>query len=219
MFNHLNISLPDCTEVTGKDGRAYQTPTGSLLPSVTTVLSYQPKEHLVKWKKRVGEVEANRIRDVAAGRGTALHNIIEQYLKNGALISDNYSALDMAGSLRKYLNKINNIHCQEQTLYSNKFGLAGRVDCIGEYDGVLSVVDFKQSNKPKKEEWIESYFIQATAYAGLYEDMTKTPIKQIVVMIAVENHKPQIFIKNPVNYVKPLIKAIKLYKLSVEIPT
>jgi genome maintenance exonuclease 1 len=110
------------------------------------------------------------------------------------------------------LDRINNIHAQEIALYSDHLRLAGRVDCIAEFDGKLSVIDFKTSGKPKKKEWITNYFAQAAAYAIMYEERTGTPINRSVILIAVEDEEPQIFIESRDNYVKDLLHARDLYE-------
>ena len=100
-------------------------------------------------------------------------------------------------SLEKELNQIGVVHGLESPLYSHNLQLAGRVDCIAEYDGKLSVIDFKTSAKPKKEEWIQNYFIQETAYAKMFEELTGETIHAIITMIAVGNGSSQLFIEQP----------------------
>ena len=190
-------------------------------PSVTTVLGALPKpEQLQKWIDKVGTLEAERIKNDSADRGQAMHGYIEDYLcgcieLNGTGITF-HPGYFMAKDLKPYLDRIDNIHCLETPLFSSKFKLAGRVDCIAEYDGVLSIIDFKNARKLRTSDMITNYFMQTTAYAGLYEDMTNIRVDQIVLLMAVENKAPQVFIKNPKNYIKPLVAAIKNYNKQVE---
>jgi genome maintenance exonuclease 1 len=171
----------------------------------------EKRQSLLQWRKRVGEEEANKISRKAARRGTAVHQICEDYLNN----VDEYvngsmpDSLAMFRSMKPILDKsLGNIHAQEVALCSKYLGVAGRVDCIAEWDGVLSVVDFKTSNKPKKEEWIKDYFMQCAGYAAMYYEMTDIPIKDIVVAIMVENEEPQIFKGKVGTWLSPLKRAI-----------
>jgi genome maintenance exonuclease 1 len=206
------VSLSSITNGdTGK--RQYQTPDGQLLPSITTVLSIMNRDAISEWRNKVGEEEANRISRYSSGRGTAVHSLCETYLKNEPLCSDaRPDAVFMFKVIKPLLNNINKIQYQEQGLYSIKLGVAGSVDCIAEYEGVLSVIDFKTASKPKKEEYIENYFLQTTAYALMYEELIGTPINQIVILIAVDGKEPQVFKKNPADYINRLVEVIDQYK-------
>ena len=148
MFNYCPPKeIPKIESQTFPDGkRYYVTPEGKKLPSVTTVVGAQKKQSILEWRKRVGEEVANKISRQATSRGTNMHTMCEYYLNNETKPPDNVmpDAKEMFISIKPYLNKINNIHYQEVGLWSNELGLAGRVDCIGEYDGVLSVIDFKK---------------------------------------------------------------------------
>ena len=227
-FNHVGFGLgkrrlPVIEQYTAPDGvRFYNTPTGEKYPSVTTVLSILGRENIAKWRERVGAENANTIARVAAGRGTGVHNRIEAYLNNSPTavpargkIGD-YSPLvqEMFGSIRPELNRINNIHCQETRMFSHHLRMAGTVDCIGEYDGRLSVIDFKTSTKPKREEWIHSYFMQCAAYAIMYEEITFIPITQLVVLVAVEEDcTVQVFKQHRDVWAKPLLKVREQYEM------
>ena len=203
------------TSVTNGDTgrRVYHVPGDIFLPSITTVMSIVTRDGIAKWRASVGEEEANRISRYSSGRGTAVHTLCETYLKNKPLDSSTRpDAVYLFKSIKKLLNNINNIQYQETGLYSTKLGVAGTVDCIAEYEGVLSVIDFKTSSKPKKEEYIENYFMQATAYALMYEELIGTPINQIVLIIAVDGNEPQVFKKNPADYIQRLVEVIDQYK-------
>jgi hypothetical protein len=219
MFNYCTpLELPDLVSKTLSDGRRYYTlPDGSgmKLPSVTTVIGAKKKQSILEWRARVGEEEANRISKKASSRGTNVHTLCERYLRNEPLGSIMPDALEMFKSIKPHLNKINNIHYQEQALWSVKLGMAGRVDLIAEWDGVLSVVDFKTSNKIKKIEDIQDYFAQCTAYACMYEELVGQSIDQLVVLMAVENEKPLVFIQKTKDHLDNLLDHIKFYRESL----
>jgi len=216
MFNHCPpMVLPVLKSETRPDGkRYYTTPKGSILPSVTTVVGAMKKQAIMEWRKRVGEVEANRISKLATGRGNRVHTLAERYLKNEKInfISEMPDAVEMFKTLIPYIQRINNIHYIEQSLWSERIGLAGRVDLIAEWDGVLSVIDFKTSKKIKKTEDIQEYFAQCTAYAGMYEEHVSVPIDQIVIIMGVENEKPLIFIEKTEDHINNLVEHINFYK-------
>lgn len=204
-----------------KAGNRYYSQNGKAYPSITSVLGADPKkkQSLLEWRKRVGEKEANKISRKASRRGTAIHQICENYLNNdndyvGESMPD---SIAMFNSLKPILDeKLGAIHAQEVALCSRHLGVAGRVDCIAEWDGVLSVIDFKTSSKPKKKEWISDYFMQCSGYAAMYYEMTGVPIKDVVVAIMVENEEPQIFKSRVGEWLIPLKEAIdKFQKLHV----
>jgi hypothetical protein len=214
MFIHTpppSVVEIDTVTVNGK--RYYATPEGNRYPSITTVLSVLSKQSIMEWRKRVGEEEANRISTQAARRGTKVHKMCEDYLNNELdlkkfLPADKQTFLSMKPLLDE---KINNIHAQEIALWSNYLKVAGRCDCIAEWDGKLSVIDFKTSRKLKKKEYISSYFQQASAYAVMYEERTGIPISQIVILIAVDDEEPQVFIEKRDNYIWECVNTIALY--------
>ena len=197
MFNYCPPKeIPKIESQTFSDGkRYYVTPEGKKLPSVTTVVGAQKKQAIMEWRRRVGEEVANKISKQATTRGTNMHSLCEYYLNNepkppGVVMPD---AKEMFISIKPFLNKINNIHYQEVGLWSTQLGLAGRVDCIGEYEGKLSVIDFKTSKKAKDRESILDYFWQCTAYALMYEELIGQPIDELVIIMAVQDSAPLIF--------------------------
>jgi CRISPR/Cas system-associated exonuclease Cas4 (RecB family) len=217
MFNHVehDIVLPKLTRKTTEEGRRYFTPDGNAYPSITTVLGVLSKDGIIAWRKRVGEEEANKISRQAATRGTAVHKLAEDYLDNlpdwnkGAMPANIASFND----LKKILDeRLNNIYFQEEFLYSDRLKCAGQVDCIAEFDGQLSIVDFKTSRKPKKKEWITNYFIQASFYAAAFYERTGIPIKQGVILITVDGHEPQVFKVNTYDYLEHFLSVRKKYK-------
>ncbi len=205
--------LQDLESKTFPDGKRYYTlPDGTKLPSVTTVLGAQKKDAIMAWRKRVGEEAANAISKKATGRGTNVHTLCERYLNNDKLGDIMPDAVEMFRSLKPLLNRIDNIHYQECALWSKQLGMAGRVDCIGEFDGVLSVIDFKTSKKIKHISHIEDYFWQTSAYALMYEEMIGVPIDNLVIIMAVEDEQPLLFQQKTADHIPGLVKAIKFYQ-------
>lgn len=215
MFNYCPPKeIPKIESQTFPDGkRYYVTPDGKKLPSVTTVVGAQKKEAIMAWRRRVGDEVANKISRQATSRGTNMHTLCEYYLNNepkppGTVMPD---AKEMFISIKPYLNKINNIHYQEVGLWSAQLGLAGRVDCIGEYEGKLAVIDFKTSKKVKNREDILDYFWQTTAYALMYEELVGQPIDDLVIIMAVDNAPPVIFKEKTQDHIEGLVRAIDYY--------
>lgn len=216
MFEHVNhgITLPKMTRKTTEKGRKYFTPEGNAYPSITTVLGVLSKEGIIAWRKRVGEEEANKISRQAATRGTAVHKLAEDYLDNVEGWNKNAMPANIASfnDLRKILDeRLDNVWFQEEFLYSDKLKTAGQVDCIAEFDGQLSIVDFKTSRKPKKAEWITSYFIQASFYAAAFLERTGIPIKQGVILITVDGSEPQVFKVNTYDYLEHFLSVRNKY--------
>lgn len=216
-----NWQLPeldfDLKTTTTEQGRRYLTPNGDAYPSVTTVLSDYNKAAILEWRKKVGEEEANKISRLAANRGTRVHSLCENYLKNNlpelkikSLMPD---VKQMFSSIRPIMDeRVTTVYALEQALYSDELQLAGRVDAIAKWDGMTSIIDFKTSSKPKKEEWIQNYFMQCTAYALMAEEVMKSRIDQIVVLIAVNEDEPQVFVKEKDQYVDQLWQYINNYR-------
>ena len=206
------IELPDLKSETLTEGRFYTTPDGDKLPSVTTVIGAQKKKSILEWRQRVGEEKANAISAKSSRRGTNVHTLCERFLSNEPLGNIMPDALEMFRTIVPHLKRINNIHYLECALWSLKLQMAGRVDCIGEFDGVLSVIDFKTSKRIKSEEDIPEYFAQCAAYALMYEELVGIPINQIVVIMAVEDEEPIVFVKKTKNHINSLVKYIRYYR-------
>ena len=211
MFEHVETELKDMVTEDTESGRVYHTPEGVDLPSITTVLSILSRAGIAAWRKRVGEEEANRISRIASARGTKVHEIIEKYINNDENFKDGYTP-DIISSfldLKPILDdRIGRVFAQEAPLYSNHLGVAGRVDCVAEFDGKLSIIDFKTSRKKKYPSMIKNYFMQESAYAIMWEERTGQPITQLVTIIAVDDHDPQVFIEHRDNWVRPLRETI-----------
>jgi genome maintenance exonuclease 1 len=212
-YNHKTITLPEITATTTDGVRLYETPEGNKYPSITTVLSVRNKKGLHDWRKRVGDDVANYVARKAANRGTAVHHMCEDYLNNNfdeEKHKKKFLPYVLFKQLRdSVLQKTNNIYSQECGLYSDKYKVAGRVDCIAEYDGVLSIIDFKTSSKERSDEWNESYYIQASAYAEMFEERTGIAINQICILVVTEDGIVQEFVKNKTKYLPLLTDVIK----------
>lgn len=218
-FNH--VKLPeldfDLLSETTESGRVYSTPDGRKYPSITTVLgATKDDSFLIEWRKRIGEEEARKITKKSANRGTKLHAVCEQYLLNELTDFKIKTMMpdikDFFLQLRPFIDEnVGDVYGLEQALYSHELRMAGRTDCIAEWNGKLSIVDYKNSRREKTEEMIESYFIQCTAYAIMFEDVTKKRIDHIVVLIASEEGKPQLFVREKHKYIDILKQKIEKY--------
>ena len=195
-----------------ESGRQYKTPTGNVYPSVTTVLSDYNKKEIFEWRQRVGETEANKISTRSSARGTKLHSICEKYLLNEDLGEVMPDTKELFRSIKPYMNNsIGNVYAVEQSLYSDTLKIAGRVDCIAEWDGQLAVIDFKTSSRQKEEGHILNYFMQCSAYAEMFSELTNKPIGRVIVLIAVEQDIPQLFVRNKDDYLPHLNKYIERF--------
>ena len=213
MFIHekIEIGYDDLVVENGANGRRYLSPEGNKYPSITTVLGVLSRAGIAAWRARVGDEEANKISHRASTRGTAVHDIVEKYLDNEELPEVLPHITASLSNLKPSLSRIGRIFAQESPLYSKHLGVAGRVDCVGEYDGVPSIIDFKTSKKIKKKEWITSYFIQAAAYAIMWEERTGMPITNLVIIMDVDNESPQIYVEHRDNWTEKLFETIELY--------
>ena len=216
-YTHKPTKLTELTTQTVNFKRFYETPDGKLYPSITTVLSTRNKKGLFEWRKRVGDEVANYVARTSAARGTAVHHMCEDYLNNFPTEwPDKWSEHEkkflpfclFKQLENKVLSKIDNIRSQECALFSNKYRVAGRVDCIAEYDGKLSIIDFKTSTKERNDEYNENYYIQASAYAEMFEEQTGTPIEQIVILVVTEDGAVQEFVKEKYDYIPLLVESI-----------
>lgn len=203
-FEIEELTFPDLksTQVDGK--RYYETPTGEKYPSVTTVLSsYEDKKWLHEWRNRVGEEVANKIVRRSTTRGTRLHLVCEKYLRNDESFAESKSPLvvSMFKSIQKYLDSIDVVYGNEVAAYSHILKTAGRIDCVCSIGGKPLILDFKTATKTKNEQHIQNYFYQATTYAMMVEELIGIVVPKIAILIAVENDKPQLFVKNTHEYV------------------
>jgi genome maintenance exonuclease 1 len=214
-FNHLNIhKFPVLKATTTQQGRRYLVD-GMMWPSVTTVIGHSKKKSIMEWRQKVGEEEANAISKRASTRGNKCHKLCELYLENKSIskYSDDPLSMGLFYQIKPYLDSIDNIHALEAPLCSSLLKMAGRVDCIAEYNGELAIIDFKTSTKYKREEWIHDYFAQETAYAIMFQELTGLIPKKLVTIIACETGEPQIFeIYDIFKYARKLKEYIDAYR-------
>jgi PD-(D/E)XK nuclease superfamily len=213
--------LPEMKPLESDEGggkRHYILPNGSKVPSVTTVLGHFKRQSINEWRNRVGAAEAQRISNTASTRGTRFHNLLERYVSNkhdrvaDLLAEQTLVARQAFYDVLPTVNRIDNIHYIETPLYSEKMLMAGRTDVIGEFDGTLSIIDFKTALREKKEEYVQDYFQQATAYALMYEERIGQPIDQIVIIISADGlTEPQLFVRKKETYIQPLFDKILEY--------
>jgi len=212
LFEWNQWPVVELKSVTSPDGkRIYQTPSGEKYPSVTTILSARgDKSKLFEWRKRVGEQEANKITTQAARRGTNVHTIAEKYMQGRAdfLEGQNPLAVSLFSDIKPIIDEhITKVYGNEMPLYSDTLQTAGRCDLFCQFQGSHGVVDFKTSTKPKREEWIQNYFLQCTTYAMMIEERYQCVVPHIAVVIAVENDLPQFFVKSTSEFRDEVIKA------------
>ena len=222
MFNHVQISLPEVTTETINRKRFYVTPEGEKYPSITTVLSNRKKEGLFEWRKRVGNDVANYVARTSASRGTKVHHMCEDYLNNEfdeEKHRKDFLPFCLFNQLKdQALCNVNNIHAQEAGLYSDKYKVAGRVDCVAEYKDTLSIIDFKTSTRERSDDWNENYYIQGSAYAEMFEERTEMKIDQVVILVVTEDGTVQEFVKSKQDYLPMLEESINAWSKSNETP-
>mgnify|MGYP003124496947 CR=1 FL=1 len=227
MFNHKQVKLPELTTETINRKRFYVTPEGNKYPSITTVLSIRNKQGLFEWRKRVGEEVANYVARTAAARGTKVHHMCEDYLNNmhrdfpEKFLEHEKHFLPwcLFKQLRdKALCNVNNIYAQECGLYSDKYKVAGRVDCIAEYKDTLSIIDFKTSTKERSDSWNENYYIQGSAYAEMFGERTGIEINQVVILVVTEDGTVQEFVKDKEEYLPMLEETVTEWSVKNETP-
>ena len=216
MFNFCPpVKIPDLVSETNSNGkRVYVTPEGKKYPSVTTVVGILKKQVILDWRQRVGEEEANKVSRIASSRGNGFHLLCEKHIQGKSTQTDSLDALELFYQVRPILDKfVNNIWYQEQALWSDNLELAGRVDLVAEFRGVLSIIDFKTSKRIKKAEDITDYFQQECAYALMVEERTGIAVDQLVTIMACsETNKPFVFVRKTEDYIEGLVKTIKQYK-------
>ena len=212
-FTHCNfLGDLELTKTDTPGCRLYELPSGQWVPSITSVTSFYNRQVFIKWRQRIGEEKANAITRKATARGTDFHEAAQAYLENRDLVWEDYlpATQFMFHHAAPYLDKINNIHAIERTLYSEYLGLAGRVDCIAEYEGELAVIDFKTSEKIKPEKWLVNYFVQEMFYASAYYELTEIPIKKLITLMVTPGGEVKVFDKrNKGDYIKLLVRYIK----------
>ncbi len=200
------------TRVDSDTGRRYITPEGNSYQSVTTFLSSMGAEYIKEWKSAVGELEAKRVSEKAATRGTQVHECLEQYVLNRTVDTKtlNFLAKPIYNNFIGELNKVDVIRAVEYPLYSDIMRLAGTIDLLANYDGVLSTIDFKTATKKKDKYEIESYFIQASIYSYMIEERYGIVAPQLVILIGVEfSSNIQVFIEDRSTFKNKLVQLLK----------
>jgi len=216
-FNHIDLDLPELTRET-IDGVRYYTVPNQDRPlkfvSATSITSHFNREIFIKWRKRVGEAEANKVTKQSTSRGTDMHTLVENFLHNKELPSGSVQPLSEFLYLiaKEDLNRIDNIHALERSLYSQQLGIAGTVDCIAEFDGELAIIDFKTSKKPKPRAWIDNYFVQCAAYACMLFELTGISVKKFVIIMSCESGECVVYEeRNKSKYIKLLTQYIRKF--------
>ena len=216
-FEHVKVHFDydDLLSEDTENGRVYVTEDNTQYPSITTVLSILSRDSIAAWRKRVGDAEANRISREATTRGSAVHQMVEDYIDNKKDYKGHYLPyiIDNFEQIRGIIDKrIGKVYAQEQPLYSTHLGVAGRVDCVAEFDGKLSIIDFKTSKKRKERKYCENYFMQESAYAIMWEERTGKPITQLVTIMSVDNDHPLVFVEHRDDWTEKLHETIKAFK-------
>ena len=187
-FNHVELDLPVLERELIDNVRYYKLPSGNKkLVSITSVISHYKKDFFNAWRKRVGVEEADKITKRATSRGTDMHTLVEYHLLNKELPSVQPISEHLFKIAKPTLERINNIYALEGALYSEVLGIAGTCDCIAEFDGELSIIDFKSSKQPKPRDWIDGYFVQCAAYAAMLYELTGLVVKKFVIIMSCED--------------------------------
>jgi hypothetical protein len=214
MFTHVDLNLPNLQRETIDGVRYYKVPDdGELLRlvSITSVTSHKNRQFFADWRKKIGEEKADKITRQATSRGTDMHTLVENHLLNIPELPKVQPLSEFLFKIAKPdLNKINNIHALESSLYSKVLGIAGTVDCIAEFEGELAIIDFKTSKKPKPREWIEHYFVQCMAYGCMLYELTGISVKKLVIIMACENGECVVYEEyDKTKYIKLLSEYIR----------
>ena len=210
MFNHVEIEYPSLSRQMVDGVRYYDTPDGQKLVSITSIISHYNREIFINWRKKVGNDEANKVTKQATSRGTDMHTLAEYYLRNKDLPTVQPLSEFLFKQAKGEIDKIDNIHAIEQSLFSYELGVAGSVDCIAEYDGELAVIDFKTAKKPKPRGWVDHHFVQCAAYACMLYEMTGIMVKKFVIIMSCENGETTIYEEyDKKKYIQLLSKYIR----------
>jgi len=215
IFTHIPMeAMPELVDETLASGRTYQTPDGNRYPSITTVLKILSDEGIKAWRDRVGKEESSKVLHQASVRGTKVHELAERYINNDPKWDRGAMPINLFtfNGLRSILDsRVNNIMAQEVPLYSDKLKIAGRVDLIAEFDGELTIIDFKTARKAKKEDWVIGYRLQASFYAAAFYERTGIPIRKYAVLISPDGAEPQVFAGNTYENIKQLCDVRREY--------
>jgi len=214
LYNHISINFKQAELIEKDNAHYYQTPRGEIFPSITTILhktmSIEKKESLQNWKDQ--EIAADYITNEAAIIGTETHKLIENHI-NEVIQTDEVRLLSVAhfNNLIPFLQKIDEVHGTELRLYSYAMKLAGTSDCIAKYDGELSIIDYKTKRSDQREEWMTDHFIQGTAYAQMFKELTGIEVKKVVILVSSEKNSRMEFVKSTENYKDLLTQRLNQY--------
>ena len=214
-FSHdkIDIGYSDLDAETTNNGRTYTTPDGKRYPSITTVLSILTEDVIRAWKERVGEEQAEIVSGKAVRRGTKVHSIVEKYLNNEDITGFLPHIRQSLDNLKPVLDEnIGTVFGLEVPLYSHHLKVAGRCDCIAQFNGVPSIIDFKTSKYIKKKEKISNYFAQGVAYSIMLEERVGLIAPNIVIVMDVDHEEPVVFVEHRDNYTKLLHDTIDEYR-------
>lgn len=212
-FPHAMFPFSSLQRIDDPSGRYYLNPDTPDIKykSVTNFLGeYYGTEWIEKWKKRVGEEEANRISGIAKTRGTSIHSIYEKFLlneeyKKGVMP---FTLMDFNKVKPYLLRSVSKVYGVELPLYSEKLQLAGTADAVIDWDGIPSILDFKTSKRKKELKDIESYIMQTTIYSIMVEERYGLQIPQIVIIMTVDHDNPIFFIENTIDYRRNVYKIV-----------
>lgn len=212
MFHHLGIATYDISTIEDDQGRRYVTPDGTY-PSITTILGDGDKPWLQEWRASLGKEAADVEMARAAARGTAVHDMAEKFLNNDKNFSDNHGIdhIKEFHKIRTQLLQVSNIHMQEAALWSQQLKVAGRVDCIGNFNGNLSIIDFKTSTGSKNTTMVQDYFIQVTAYALMYEELYDVVVENYAIIMSVEKGLPMVWTGKIADHIPATVRRINTY--------
>jgi len=216
VFIHLpKKEIPEIKQINIEGKRHYETPDGTFISITTLLSSLTLPDGISDWRESVGDDVANYVMRIAALRGNKVHKIIESYLSNESqndLVSEyGILAAGLFELMNPALDRIDKIRTLEQALYSKKLKVAGRTDCIADFDGKLSIIDFKTSSKVRDEP-NENHLLQATFYATAWEEQTGEKAEQIVIITGADNGQMDVKIDDPSKYIEKLKKIIEEYR-------
>lgn len=215
-FTHVHPAdyfMADIPKLVGQNGSSYYSVNGVRVPRITQVLSSYKADGLQQWRKRVGNDVADLKCQIGIKRGNEVHQIIQSYLENDCTCkySDMILATGMFEAAKPALGRISRIRGTELPLYNKSFEIAGTADCIAEFDGVLSIIDYKTGERPKKIEWCERYFLQETFYSLTWEEMTHSPVEQLVTIVISETGEVQVIKEQRDNWVETLEELVSKF--------
>jgi len=216
-YKHTHVQISQCILDNSNNKHIYTTPSGQKLESVTKMIGMtkpeSDKQNLKKWREGQGEGVADYIMNTAAVIGTETHELNENHL-NMIQKEDNFHLLSHAHhrNFIPYLQKINNIYGIEKKLYSESMKLAGTADCIAEYDGILSIIDYKTKRSSQRQEWMNDYFVQTTAYSEMWKELTGQIVKKLVILVSSEKNTFQEFQSRPILHIDELYTRVEKFK-------